>query len=552
MTEVKKEKDDRPYKCTICDKAFHRLEHQTRHIRTHTGEKPHPCTFPGCNKRFSRSDELTRHLRIHNNPSSRKRSSKFRGEDANADLLPYPVITDANGVPMSVIPVAFDSQGTPHYYPSQPYPVYVVQPNGQGMLPPGQAIAIPVQQVPGQFAPVNVSQQMSQQMPQQSQQISQQSQQIPSQGAPHIANPQGPPTHAAPTQIPVQFAQVPHDADAKGPTPVSSRTPLLAMFTMPSSPTTGHPPQFPSQVAGPPYQESHLHAKSNAPFRVQSTDAIGQVRTASHNSSSPDRLKKSMSLTLIGSAGQGYVFSTANTMSTANSATPSLSTSPDVGKPVSQVPPLFSNLNDYFHRSRSHGSFNKLKSNHSVGNLTSLLPLQRMTPIKAPAVHALSHTMPKPASLTLLNLEFTQPHKKSRPNSPTGSSVNLYMTSSVALENMNPPGSPSASPSSTHPSNAIRGNPAFVISPMDTPLQTPSQSPPLQPQNLSNKGINSQHLFEELEKQKQAAQAQAAAHEQRDDSIAISGTTLPPIRSVFNFTQTNGQSLKAMHTKRAL
>ncbi|GAB1602406.1 zinc finger protein 62 homolog [Argonauta hians] len=49
--------------CKYCKKTFNHSGHLTRHIRTHTREKPYECSY--CKKRFSDSSTLTVHTRIH-------------------------------------------------------------------------------------------------------------------------------------------------------------------------------------------------------------------------------------------------------------------------------------------------------------------------------------------------------------------------------------------------------------------------------------------------------------------------------------------------------
>lgn len=52
-------------KCKYCSRVFPREKSLQAHLRTHTGERPYLCDYPGCTKAFTQSGQLKTHQRLH-------------------------------------------------------------------------------------------------------------------------------------------------------------------------------------------------------------------------------------------------------------------------------------------------------------------------------------------------------------------------------------------------------------------------------------------------------------------------------------------------------
>ncbi|KAM0791384.1 hypothetical protein ACM66B_005849 [Microbotryomycetes sp. NB124-2] len=126
VTTLRKDFKDgaRVHVCTVpgCGASFRKLEHATRHSRTHTQIRPYTCST--CSKSFARQDTLNRHCRLHNKDSGpsgkapRKRRSSASPATKTTELHPAPTMTAKTATKVSTSTTA----------PQQPLSVPVAPP----------------------------------------------------------------------------------------------------------------------------------------------------------------------------------------------------------------------------------------------------------------------------------------------------------------------------------------------------------------------------------------------------------------------------------------
>ena len=69
-THLRRHKGEKPFSCKICKKSFAESWALTKHLRSHTGQQPYLCKE--CGKRFADSSNLAKHKKTHEETAKSK------------------------------------------------------------------------------------------------------------------------------------------------------------------------------------------------------------------------------------------------------------------------------------------------------------------------------------------------------------------------------------------------------------------------------------------------------------------------------------------------